>query len=199
MTNTLAVKRKPVWTNPANLKDNTIVSASYWNQVTSNVGSMQWLRNKTIARASCNIAVAEWTQSIPVKSSSATNSTIIKFSNISNGNYFKANGSIILPSNTPCLIIWKVWYYGETVRTGYSQRTRLIKRYLTNKGKTPVFQTVASFFNRKYDGSQVVVNAAYAVVSNVASDVYYIGVDHGFHTAINTRGTCHIIFNPGMV
>lgn len=200
MTDTLSVKRKPVWTSPTNLKDDTIISATYWNQVTSNVGSVQWLRNKTIARASCNIAVAEWTLSVPKKSSASQVSTFVnKYSSISDGKVFGADGRIILPANTPCLVIWKIWFYGEAVYTGYSQRTTLVRKFFTNNGKTVNQPTVAAFFNRKYDASQVVVNAAYAVVSNVASDVYYIGVDHGFHTAINTRGTCHVIVNPGMV
>lgn len=196
---TLPVKKKPIWTSPTNLKDNTIISATYWNAVTSDVGSVQWLRSKTTIRADCNIAVAQWSQSIPVKSSATGTSTQIQFTNISNGTYFKSDGGIFLPANTPCLIIWKVWFFSETTNTGYSQRTTLFKRYYTNNGKTINKQTVASYFNRKYDASQVVVNASYAVVANVASDRYYITVDHGFHTAVNTRGTCHIIINPGMV
>lgn len=200
MTNTLAIRPRIVWTNPANQKDGTSISATYWNLITSNVGSVQWLRSRTAVRAQCNIAVAEWNISVPQKSSTATSSTFVnKFSAISNGAYFKSNGAIILPGNTPCLLIWKVWFFGESVRTGYTQRTTLSKRYYSNNGKTINRQTVASYFNRKYDASQVVVNAAYAVVANVASDQYYITVDHGFHSAINTRGTCHVIINPGMV
>ena len=199
MTDTRAVSPKPVWTNPRNLKDDTIISATYWNSITSDVGSVKWLRENTKARAACNIAVAHWTQSIPVKSSSSNSSTQIKFTSNSNGARFKADGGIVLPANTPCLLIWKVWFFGESAQTGYSQRTTLFKRYLSNNGKTINRQTVASYFNKKYDASQVVVNASYAVVANVASDRYYITVDHGFHTAINTRGTCHIIINPGMV
>jgi hypothetical protein len=199
MTDTLAVIPKPVWTNPGNLKDNTIVTANLWNTVTSDVGSVEWLQSRTADRAACNIAVAQWTQLIPVKSSASGSSTQIKFTSNSNGTYFKADGGIILPADTPCLIIWKVWFFGESVRTGYSQRTTLFKRYYTNNGKTINRQTVASYFNRKYNASQVVINASYAVVANFASDRYYITVDHGFHTAINTRGTCHVIINPGMV
>ena len=200
MTDTLSVRPKPVWTNPQNQKDGTTITATYWNLITSNVGSMQWLRNNTIARAACNIAVAEWTLSVPKKSSTATASTFVnRFSSISNGRYFGTDGRIILPANTPCLVIWKIWFFGEAARTGYSQRTTLVRKFYTNNRKTLNQPTVASFFNRKYDESQVVVNASYAVVANVASDLYYITVDHGFHSAINTRGTCHIIVNPGMV
>ena len=200
MTNTLSIRPKPVWTSPRNLKDDTIVSATYWNQVTSDVGSMQWLRDKTVARAGCNIAVAEWTLSVPKKSSTAPASTFInRFSSSSDGSVFGTDGRIILPANTPCLVIWKIWFYGEALRTGYSQRTTLVRKFLTNNGKTVNQPTVAAFFNRKYDASQVVVNASYAVVANVASDLYYLTVDHGFHSAINTRGTCHVIVNPGMV
>lgn len=200
MTDTLAISKQPVWFSPYNLKDNTIIGAKYWNTITATNGSVAWLQKQTTARASCNVFVAEWsTQSIPVKSSASTSSTIIKFTGNTNGYYFKADGGINLPDGVPCLLIWKVWFYGETARTGYMQRSTL-QRYTYNaSGRVIDNTTVASFFNRKVDASQVVLSASYAVVANNAKDRYYITVNHGYYAAINTRGTCHLIINPGMV
>jgi hypothetical protein len=200
MTDTLAVQQKPTWSSPQNLKDDTIIDAALWNRIVSSIGSVGYLNSVTNKRARCNIIVAEWTQTIQPSVLATANSTIIKFSSTSNSRYFKPrSGQIILPDQTPCLLIWRMWFYGETSATSYNQRTTLRKAYKTGNSQVIKYQEVAAHFNRKFDADQVVMSASYAVVSNVSTDRYYITAAHGFNTAIATRGHCHLIINPGMV
>lgn len=200
ITDTKVVAPVPVWTAPLNLKDNTIISAGWWNTVTSSTGSVGYLNSVTKTRANCNIFVAEWDLSIPKNSSATINPTIITFTSVSNGKYLgRKNGVISLPDKTPCLLIWRMWFYGEAVYTGYNQRTTLQKVSKVGKSQTLVTSTVASFFNRKYDASQTIISASYAVFSNLSTDRYYITASHGYHSAVKTKGYCHLIVNPGMV
>lgn len=200
MTDSKAIATSPVWVDPDDFKDNTIIQAYQWNRIASNIGSVGWLKNATYYRSACNIAVAEWKlQSIPSKNSTTSNSTTIIFSDVSNGKFFKPKGAIYLPDDVPCLLIWKVWFYGEVAFTNYNLRTTLLKTYYSKNGKTINRQTVASHFSRKYDPSQVVMSASYATIASASTDRYYITVDHGYHSAINTRGYCHLITRPGMV
>ena len=200
MTNTSAIQKNPTWTSPQDLKDNKIIDASLWNRIVSSEGSVGYLNFVTNARAGCNIIVAEWTQTIQPSVLATANSTIIKFSSTSNSNYFiPRSGEIILPDQTPCLLIWRMWFYGETLSASYNQRTTLRKAYKTGNSQVTKYQEVAAHFNRKFKADQVVMSASYAVVSNVSTDRYYITAAHGFNKAIATRGHCHLIINPGMV
>jgi hypothetical protein len=189
--------QKPIWTEPQNLKDNTIITVTNWNNMLSNVGSAAYVQQVSNKRAACNVFVAEWDFSVPIKSSTATGSTVVTFASISNGAYFnKTAGIIVIPEQTPFLALWRVRFV-EPSFTEYNFRTTLNRTAVV--AKTPVTTVIASHFLRKYDNSQTYFDAAYAGVSNKSTDKYRITVAHGYHSSLRCIGHLHLILNPGMV
>ena len=188
---------KAIWTAPRNLKDNTIITADNWMTLLSNIGSAAYVHEVSYERSKCNVHVAEWDMTIPVKSSAAASDTTITFKSISSGGYFnKAQGVMMIPDNTPFLFLWRV-YFVEPGYEGYNFRTTLIKTAKVNKEN--VETVVAAHYLRKYDMSQTYFDASYGAVSNFDTDKYRIRVAHGYHTALRCIGHAHLILNPGMV
>jgi len=189
---------KAIWTPPRKLKDNTIITANNWNILLSNIGSAAYVQEVSDYRSKCNVFVAEWDMTIPVKSSASASDTTITFKSVSGGEYFNKNQGLImkLPDNTPFLLLWRI-YFVEPGYTGYNFRTTLIKTAKVNKAN--VETVVAAHYLRKYADSQTYFDASYGAVSNFDTDKYRIRVAHGYHTALRCIGHAHLILNPGMV
>lgn len=194
---TITKYTKPIWTAPRNLTDNTIVSIDNWNQMLSRIGSVNYVQEASNKRAVCNVYVAEWNFNVPVKSSASTSSTVVTFTSVSNGVYFKKTAGIFqVPDQVPFLALWRVRFV-EPSFTGYNLRTTLNRTSIVDK--TSVTTVVASHFLRKYDASQTYFDAAYAGVSSKSTDKYRITVAHGYHSVLRCEGHLHLIMYPGMV
>lgn len=191
------------WSEPRNLRDNTVITARYWNSVLGSKGSVVYLQRKTNQRSNCTIFSAPFTQDIPVTSSGvSTTARITSFSvvrgnsYITNRRYFNRNtGAITLPDNMPVILIWSINILNNT--SNYTVRTTLERQY-KNQGSL-VTQTVASNYFFRNSVASDIFTTTYASVSWFKKDRYFLTCNHNSADALTISGNVTIIINPSFV
>lgn len=186
------------WNEPVNLKDNTIVTVSYWNSILGTEGSVEYLDDLTNARAHCNVYTADFNVNIPILGSAATSATrITKFTKTSNSNIFNIKtGAMQFTSNTPLLMLWSC-SISETSATGYNFRSSIELDKKIAKGVQK--STVANFIVKKDLAEETKLSASFAMISGANYNKYYITFNHGHTSAMRVSGRMIVIVNPAMV
>ena len=186
------------WNAPENLKDNTIVTVSYWNSILGTDGSVEYLDDLTNARAMCNTYTADFNVNVAIRGSGATSATrITKFTRTSNSNIFDIKtGAMQFPSNVPLLMLWSC-SISETVATGYHFRSSIELDKKIAKGVQK--STVANFITRKDVAAETKLSASYAMISGADYNKYYITFNHGHTSSMTVSGRMVVIVNPAMV
>jgi hypothetical protein len=195
------------WTAPQKLRDNTVITANYWNQILGTNGSMAYLTSRTNARAACTIFSANFTKTIPVTGVGSTSRTRINTFQTSSTNrdipnrlYFnRSNGGITIPGNTPFLCIWSISINDafNAAATGITLRTTLDLARKRDSG-TSIFVVSASYLY-KDDASQIHLPGAFGSVSFYNSDRYFLTFNHNSSFEMQISGTITLMLNPCLV
>ena len=195
------------WTAPRNLKDNTVVTANYWNQILGTTGSMAYLTRRTNARAACTIFSANFAKTIPVTGVGSTSRTRINNfqtsltnRDIPNRLYFnRSNGGISIPGNTPFLCIWNMSINdaNNIAATGITLRTTLDLVRKQNSA-TSTYVVSASYLY-KDDATQINLMGAFGSVSFFNADRYFLTMNHNSPFEMQINGTITLMLNPCLV
>lgn len=191
------------WTEPRNLRDNTVITANYWNSVIGSRGSVAYLQRKTNQRANCTVFSAPFTATIAVTDSSTIGttrisafSTVASNRNVTDRRFFNKNtGAIILPDNTPVLILWSIKVLNAN--SNYTVRSTLELQRRTSERR--VTTTVASEYLFRSNVDSNILTGAYATVSWYKKDRYFLTCNHNHVADLDISGTITIIVNPSFV
>lgn len=192
------------WTEPRDLKDNTIITADYWNSLLGENSSLVYLQRKTNARTDCTVISASFSKLIPNQISSATSSTVINtlrfnrlYPQYPNAKYYnRFNGRIALPGGTPYMMFWRISVPTATPSNIEFRSTLNLTRRTAERVVN--LDVAAYYFNR----SQSVQNSAVFAHSGVSvwnGDRYFITCNHNHGSGIVVSGTITIILNPCFV
>jgi len=188
------------WRAPRNIKDNTVITAYYWNSILGSDGSVLYLDRKTNQRRNCTVFSAPFRQIISPSALDITRinafSVVPRNRQVTNRRYFNKNtGAIQLPDNTPVLMFWRM-----TVSQGitnYTMRTTLeLER--RRRDRLDIETVAAEYFFRNHADSNAIVGV-YASVSWNKRDRYFLTVNHNAAQDLTVDGVVTIIVNPSFV
>jgi hypothetical protein len=112
--------------------------------------------------------------------------------------YFdKSNGAIIIPPNTPVVLLWTVDF--DNASNGYWIRSNLDRTRPRNKSRKVDTAIVASHYLYKNSNNISVLSGSFATISDFRSDRYFISINHGSATPKTVNGTITMLLNPCLV